>query len=55
MKTVYLNGQALRLTKEIGAGQEAVVYDMGNGQVAKVYRIPNDPIMRNLRKNRKQR
>ncbi len=43
MKTVYLNGQALRLTKEIGAGQEAVVYDMGNGQVAKVYRLPNDP------------
>ncbi|MEI6673108.1 MAG: hypothetical protein WCL02_07495 [bacterium] len=43
MKTVYLNGQAIRLSKEIGAGQEAVVYDMGNGQVAKIYRLPNDP------------
>jgi len=43
MKTVYLNGQALRLTKEIGAGQEAVVYDMGHGQVAKLYRFPDDP------------
>lgn len=43
MKTVYLNGQTLRLTKEIGAGQEAVVYDMGNGQVAKIYRLPTDP------------
>ncbi|MEI6118056.1 MAG: hypothetical protein WCP92_02080 [bacterium] len=43
MKTVYLKGQAIRLTKEIGAGQEAVVYDMGNGQVAKIYRLPNDP------------
>lgn len=43
MKTVYLNGQALRLTKEIGAGQEAVVYDMGHGQVAKIYRLPDDP------------
>lgn len=43
MKTVYLNGQAIRLSKEIGAGQEAVVYDMGNGQVAKLYRLPNDP------------
>jgi H/ACA ribonucleoprotein complex subunit 3 len=43
MKTVYLKGQAIRLTKEIGAGQEAVVYDMGNGQVAKLYRLPNDP------------
>lgn len=43
MKTVYLNGQALRLSKEIGAGQEAVVYDMGNGQVAKLYRFPDDP------------
>ncbi len=43
MKTVYLKGQVIRLTKEIGAGQEAVVYDMGNGQVAKIYRLPNDP------------
>jgi H/ACA ribonucleoprotein complex subunit 3 len=43
MKTVYLNGQAIRLTKEIGAGQEAVVYDMGNSQVAKIYRFPDDP------------
>jgi H/ACA ribonucleoprotein complex subunit 3 len=43
MKTVYLNGQVLRLTKEIGAGQEAVVYDMGHGQVAKIYRLPDDP------------
>jgi len=43
MKTVYLNGQAIRLSKEIGAGQEAVVYDMGNGQVAKIYRFPDDP------------
>jgi hypothetical protein len=43
MKTVYFNGQALRLNKEIGAGQEAVVYDVGNGQVAKIYRLPNDP------------
>jgi H/ACA ribonucleoprotein complex subunit 3 len=43
MKTVYLNGQAIRLTKEIGAGQEAVVYDIGNGQVAKIYRFPDDP------------
>jgi len=43
MKTVYLKGQAIRLTKEIGAGQEAVVYDMGNGQVAKIYRLPSDP------------
>ena len=42
MKTVYLNGQSLRLSKEIGAGQEAVVYDMGNGQVAKLYRFPDD-------------
>ena len=43
MKTAYLNGQLIRLTKEIGAGQEAVVYDMGNGYVAKIYRLPNDP------------
>ena len=43
MKTVYLNGQAIRLSKEIGAGQEAVVYDMGHGQVAKIYRFPDDP------------
>ncbi len=43
MKTVYLNGQAIRLTKEIGAGQEAVVYDMGKGLVAKVYRQADDP------------
>ncbi|EKD24715.1 MAG: hypothetical protein ACD_80C00167G0013 [uncultured bacterium (gcode 4)] len=42
MKTVYLNGQPIRLTKEIGAGQEAVVYDMGHGQVAKIYRLPSD-------------
>ena len=43
MKTVYLHGQSIRLTKEIGAGQEAVVYDMGNGNVAKIYRQSNDP------------
>lgn len=43
MKTVYLNGQAIRLSKEIGAGQEAVVYDMGKGLVAKVYRQADDP------------
>ncbi|MDR2540521.1 MAG: hypothetical protein LBD11_01760 [Candidatus Peribacteria bacterium] len=43
MKQVLLKGKPLNLLKEIGAGQEAVVYDIGHGMVAKLYRQPNDP------------
>ena len=43
MKRVLLNRKPLTLGKEIGAGQEAVVYDVGGGMVAKLYRQPNDP------------
>ncbi|MDR0859826.1 MAG: hypothetical protein LBO09_02335 [Candidatus Peribacteria bacterium] len=43
MKKVLLQGKPLSLLKEIGAGQEAVVYDIGHGMVAKLYRQPNDP------------
>jgi H/ACA ribonucleoprotein complex subunit 3 len=43
MKQVLLNGKPLTSLKEIGAGQEAVVYDIGGGMVAKLYRQPNDP------------
>ncbi|MDR0606790.1 MAG: hypothetical protein LBG52_00150 [Candidatus Peribacteria bacterium] len=42
MKLVFLNGKPLVLLKEIGAGQEAVVYEIGGGKVAKLYRQPND-------------
>jgi H/ACA ribonucleoprotein complex subunit 3 len=42
MKQVFLYGKPLTLLKEIGAGQEAVVYDIGKGMVAKLYRQPND-------------
>lgn len=45
MPTVYINGQRaqLRATDLIGKGGEADIYDIGNGQVLKLYKQPNDP------------
>ncbi|MDR2191227.1 MAG: hypothetical protein LBP53_08975 [Candidatus Peribacteria bacterium] len=43
MKQVFCNGKPLTSLQEIGAGQEAVVYAIGGGLVAKLYRQPNDP------------
>lgn len=47
MKTVIINGKEVQLLKEIGAGQEAIVYDIGGGFVAKIYRKANDPFYTN--------
>lgn len=47
MKTVYINSQPVKLGIEIGGGQEAVVYDIGNNMVAKIWREPNDPFYAN--------
>jgi len=47
MKIVIINGKEVQLLKEIGAGQEAIVYDIGGGYVAKIYRSGNDPFYTN--------
>lgn len=45
MTTVYLESRRLRLApgKIIGKGGEADIYDIGDGQVLKVYKRPDDP------------
>lgn len=43
MKKVYYKGNAITLTKEVGGGQEAVVFDGGNKRAVKIYRSSSDP------------
>ncbi len=45
MTTVYLNGNPLKLDAKhiIGQGGEAVIYDIGNNLVLKLYKQPNHP------------
>jgi len=47
MKKVYIKGKPLTLKKEIGGGQEALVFDAGNNYAIKVYRQPSDPYYSN--------
>lgn len=42
MKTVYIDNQKLNLYKEIGGGQEAIIFDAGNRLAIKAYRLPHD-------------
>lgn len=45
LQTVHIDGASHRLSPKqvIGQGGEAVVYDLGNGEVLKLYMEPNDP------------
>jgi H/ACA ribonucleoprotein complex subunit 3 len=45
MPSVYINGRRLQLSpnKVIGKGGEADIYNIGKGQVLKLYKQPNDP------------
>jgi H/ACA ribonucleoprotein complex subunit 3 len=45
MKTVYIGGKQIRLkaTQSVGKGGEADVYDLGNGQVVKLFKQPSHP------------
>lgn len=45
MVNVYLNGRRRQLTPNtiIGKGGEADIYDLGNNEVLKLYKQPNDP------------
>lgn len=47
MKAYTAKGNMLDLKKEIGGGQEAVVYEIDATTVAKIYRSPNDPFYAN--------
>lgn len=46
MPTVHINGRRRQLApaKIIGAGGEADIYDIGGGQVLKLFKQPNDPV-----------
>jgi len=45
MKTTYIGGKRISLkpTQSVGKGGEADVYDLGNGQVIKLFKQPNHP------------
>ncbi len=45
MPSVYLNGKRRQLTAKsvVGKGGEADIYDLGGGQVLKLYKQPEDP------------
>ncbi len=42
---VYINGKKINLSpqKTIGKGGEADIFDIGNGQAAKIFKQPNHP------------